>query len=238
MIKIALCDNDERALPVIAGAVTSAFQTQKLEVKVAMFLSGKELLAAMQSAVFQIVFLDIDMPELDGIEVGKKIRQRSETVEIVYVSECEERVFEAFSVYPLGFVRKSNFLNDISDVVRLYIKKHARTQQAEQLKFSTRSKVVVLKRRLIQYIEGSGNYQLVYVNGQKEPVEIKMTMDKLEEALEPVGFIRVHKGYLVNYLYIQKIESGRVVLKGGAELPLGRSKVKEVRSRFLALVDA
>ncbi len=237
MIKIALCDNDERALPVIAGAVTSAFQAQKLEVNVMSFSSGKELLAAMQNAVFHIILLDIDMPELDGIEVGKRIRLRSDTVEIVYVSECEERVFEAFSVFPLGFVRKSNFLNDISDIVRLYIKKHVRAQQAEQLKFTTRSKVIVLKRRQIQYIEGSGNYQFVYINGQKEPVEIKMTMDKLEEALEPVGFIRVHKGYLVNYLYIQKIESNRVTLKNGTELPLGRSKVKEVRSRFLSLVE-
>lgn len=237
MIKIALCDNDERALPVISGAVAAAFQAQKQETTALSYLSGKELLEAMESNVFHMVLLDIDMPEMDGIEVGKKIRIKSDSVEIVYVSECEERVFEAFSVYPLGFVRKSNFLNDITDVVRLYIKKHLRAQQVDQLKFSTRTKVVIVKRKQILYIEGNGNYQLVYLNGQGEPVEIKMTMDKLEELLEPVGFIRVHKGYLVNYLYIQKIQTNQITLKGGAEIPVGRSKVKEVKSRFLSLME-
>lgn len=238
MIKIALCDNDERALPVVEGAVISAFRAQKLDVRTVCYRSGKELLQAMETENYHIVLLDIDMPQMDGIEVGKRIRLQKNTVEIVYVSECEDRVFEAFSVYPLGFVRKSNFLNDITDLVRLYIKKHSRSQQTEQLVFSTRTKTIILKRKMIRYIEGSGNYQLVFVNGEKEPLEIKMTMDKLEEVLDSLGFIRIHKGYLVNYIYIQKIQSGHVILKDGTELPVGRSRVKEVRSRFLSLIDS
>lgn len=237
MIQIAICDNDEKALPIISGAVVSAFQVQNQEVKVNMFHAGKELLKSMESNVYQMVLLDIDMPEMDGIEVGKRVREKSDMVEIVYVSEYENRVFEAFAVYPLGFVRKSNFLNDISDLIKLYIKKHLRMQQADQLKFVTRTNVIVLKRKNIRYIEGNGNYQMLYVYGEKEPIEVKMTINKLEELTEPMGFIRIHKGFLVNYLYISKIESNKVILKGGGELPIGRSKVKEVKSRFLSLID-
>lgn len=107
MLRIALCDNDKSALPVIAGAAESAFKAQGISAEVTGFTSGKELLKAIDTVPFQMVLLDIDMPELDGIEVGKRLRSKNETVEIVYVSECENRVFESFSVFPLGFVRKS-----------------------------------------------------------------------------------------------------------------------------------
>lgn len=184
MLRIALCDNDKSALPVIAGAAESAFKAQGISAEVTGFTSGKELLKAIDTVPFQMVLLDIDMPELDGIEVGKRLRSKNETVEIVYVSECENRVFESFSVFPLGFVRKSNFFNDIADIVRLYIRKYAKKQKADQLKFTTRSSVQVVKRKQIRYIEGCGNYQLVYINGQPDSLEIKMTMDKLEEMTE------------------------------------------------------
>lgn len=238
MLRIALCDNDKSALPVIAGAAESAFKAQGISAEVTGFTSGKELLKAIDTVPFQIVLLDIDMPEMDGIEVGKRLRNKNETVEIVYVSECENRVFESFSVFPLGFVRKSNFLNDIADIVRLYIRKYAKKQKADQLKFTTRNSVQVVKRKQIRYIEGCGNYQLVYINGQPDPLEIKMTMDKLEEMTEPLGFIRIHKGYLVNYLYIQRIQSNQVTMKGDTVLPVGRSKTKEVKSKYLALLDS
>lgn len=95
-----------------------------------------------------------------------------------------------------------------------------------------------MKRKQIRYIEGCGNYQLVYINGQPDSLEIKMTMDKLEEMTEPLGFIRIHKGYLVNYLYIQRIQSNQVTMKGDIVLPVGRSKAKEVKSKYLALLDS
>lgn len=237
MLKIALCDDDKNALPVVAGAVESAFGSQGIQTKVDCFEGGRELLRTMEEVRYQIVLLDIDMPELDGIELGQRIRNKNETVEIVYVSECEDRVFESFSVYPLGFVRKSNFLNDVSGIVRLYIRKYMKNQRAEQLKFTTRNSVQAVKRKQIRYIEGSGNYQMVYLNGQEKPLEVKMTMDKLEEITEPLGFIRIHKGYLVNYLFIQRIQASQVILKGETALPIGRSKVKEVKSKYLSLLD-
>ena len=122
--------------------------------------------------------------------------------------------------------------------MRLYIRKYAKKQKADQLKFTTRSSVQVVKRKQIRYIEGCGNYQLVYINGQPDSLEIKMTMDKLEEMTEPLGFIRIHKGYLVNYLYIQRIQSNQVTMKGDIVLPVGRSKAKEVKSKYLALLDS
>lgn len=121
-IKIALCDDDVKALPVIAGAAESAFTEKGIRTEIQRFTTGKALLQAMEQTRFQIILLDIEMPGMDGIAVGKKIREKGDSTQIVYVSEAESRVFESFLVQPLGFVRKSNFLNDIAAVVELYVK--------------------------------------------------------------------------------------------------------------------
>ena len=104
-IKIALCDDDAKALPVIAGAAESAFQEKGIYTDIQRFTSGKALLQAMEQTRFQIILLDIEMPGMDGIAVGKKVRAQGNDTQIVYVSEADSRVFESFLVQPLGFVR-------------------------------------------------------------------------------------------------------------------------------------
>ncbi|MDE7003415.1 MAG: LytTR family DNA-binding domain-containing protein [Oscillospiraceae bacterium] len=235
-IKIALCDDDAKALPVIAGAAESAFQEKGIYTDIQRFNSGKALLQAMEQTRFHIVLLDIEMPGMDGIAVGKRLRELGDGTHIVYVSEAESRVFESFLVQPLGFVRKSNFLNDIAAVVELYVKTCSQDERGDYLEFQTRSGLLTLKSRQIRYIEGSRNYQLLYLEGQKEPTEVKMTMDKLEEATRTHSFIRIHKGYLVNYRCIQRISASAVTLLDGTQLPIGRSKAAEVKSKYLSIL--
>lgn len=235
-IKIALCDDNPRALPVIAGAAESAFLAQGIQTEMHSFSSGKALLAAMEHTRFHLLLLDIEMPGLDGIEIGKRLRQLNDNTKIVYVSEAESRVFEAFAVQPLGFVRKSNFLNDIAAVVELYIKTVGREEKDDYLEFTTRTGILALKTKQIRFIEGSRNYQLLYMTGKKEPTEIKMTMEKLEDLTEPFGFIRVHKGYLVNYTFIQHVSATDVTLSDGTTIPIGRSKAPEVKVKYLSLI--
>ncbi len=235
-IKIALCDDDRNALPIIAGAADSAFRAKGIRPEIVRFTSGRELLEAMEKTRFQIVLLDIEMPEMDGIAVGRQIRDRSDNTPIIFVSECESRVFESFLIQPLGFVRKSNFLNDIAAVAELYIKTCQQESNSEYLEFTTRSGILTLKSKQVRYIEGSRNYQMLYTTASPEPIEVKMTMEKLEKMTEPQGFIRVHKGYLVNFRYIQRIQSGSLTLQDGTVVPIGRSKMSEVKMKYLSLI--
>ena len=233
-IRIALCDDNKKALPIISGAVESAFREQGIKTTLDIFTNGRELLEAMEKKEYPLVLLDIDMPGMDGIQVGHQIRSKNYSTQIVYVSECEERVFESLMVQPLGFVRKSNFLNDIAAVVQLYMKNYGESLNRQTVELITRNGVVILRYQDIRYIESCRNYQLVNLFGEKEQVEIKMTMEKLESLLEPLGFIRIHKGYLVNYRFIQRINSEQIMLQDGTTLPIGRSKVGEVKSRYLS----
>ena len=235
-MKIALCDDDSRALPVISGAARSAFNAKGIDPEIRVFSSGKDLLAALEETQFQLLLLDIEMPGMDGIELGKRLRAMGDDTKIVYVSEAEFRVFESFQVQPLGFVRKSNFLNDITAVVELYLKSSNMEDSGKYLELSVRSGMVSVKSSTVLYIEGSRNYQLLYVEGKPGPIEVKMTMEKLEQMTEPYGFIRIHKGFLVNYLFIHRVTATEITLTNGTAIPIGRSKAGEVKAKYLALI--
>lgn len=236
-IKIALCDNDPKLLSVIAGATESILHDHGLRADIQRFQSGEALLKAMEQTRFEMLLLDIDMPGLDGIAVGKRIREKKYNTQIVYVSEWEGRVFEALMIQPLGFVRKSNFLTDLSAVIDLYANSAAKELGNEHLELITRDSLLTVDTKHVRYFEGSRNYQLLYLEGNPKPIEIKMTMSKLEEIAASHGFIRIHKGYLVNYRYIQRIFYDKLLLRDGKELPVGRSKANEVKSQFLSLLD-
>ena len=117
----------------------------------------------------------------------------------------------------------------IAAVVELYIKTVGRETVDDHLEFATCTGVLVLKTKHIRYIESSRNYQLLYTADKSEPEEIKMTMEKLERLTEPFGFIRVHKGYLVNYLFIRHVSASEITLSYGTVIPVGRSKAPRSR---------
>lgn len=238
MMRIALCDDDKRAIPIIAGAARSAFEAKGLQTQIDLFYTGEDLLRALKDHAYQLMLLDIDMPGLDGIEVGRRIRARDPDIPLVYVSEHEERVFDSFAVQPLGFVRKSRFLTDIVDVVGLYENLYRKIQSGGGcVEFTTRTSVVSVHVEKIRYIESSRNEQWIYLADGSEPVRVKMTMEKLEEKMRPHGFIRIHKGYLVNYRFIRRIDTHQINLLDGSVLPIGRSKAQEVRERYLSLLS-
>lgn len=237
MTHIALCDDDKNAVSVLAGAVISAFEANGFQIQLDFFTSGKALLSSLAGSSYDLVLLDINMPGLDGIEVGRQVKAIDHTIPVVFVSECEERVFEAFSVQPLCFVRKSNFVDDITGAVELYRKYREMTRSAEHVEFAGKTNLVSLKVAQIRYMESDHNYQMVHVTDQEKPIAVKMTMENMGEKMKPYGFLRIHKGYLVNYRFIRRIGSSQVTLIDGTGLPVGRSKAPVLRNQYLALLS-
>lgn len=235
--KIALCDDDAKLLAVIAGAAESVLMDHGIRAEVHRFQTGAALLDAMERNHFQMVLLDINMPEMDGIAVGRVIRERKVDTQIIYVSEWEGRVFEALLNRPFGFVRKGQFLNDLTNVINLYMGLDTKEINNGHLQLTARDSLLTVEVKRIRYFEGNRNMQLMHLEGQEQPIEIKMTMNKLEEDTAEYGFIRIHKGYLVNYRYIQRIYYDKLVLRDGKELPIGRSKINEVKDQFLTLLE-
>lgn len=236
---IAVCDDDKTTADIVAGAAEKIFAAHKADASVCVFHSAKELMKGMRERAFDLLLLDIEMPGADGVELGKLLRKNDDPVDIVFVSAREDRVFETFEVHPFGFVRKSTFVKDISLVIDAFISKRIAmaSSAAGALVVNTREGMSSIPVDKIIYIEGCRKDQLAHVTTLVKPVTLCSSMEKLEEKLTDAGFIRAHKGFLINYAYISVIGTDDIRLTTGETLPLSRRKKQEVKERYMTLVQ-
>ena len=230
-LKVCVCDDDMRSLATYAAAVKSCFQVFGMEAEVETYHSAANVRARMEKFSYDIIFLDIDMPGEDGIAFSKSLRKISNHVPIIFVTAREDRMFDTFAVQPFGFVRKSKFIEDLNEAVRLFLEANP-DMTAEMIMFSTQSGDFRVNAKQVIYIESRLHSQYIHLNGQPD-VELRLSMNSIESALSDKGFIRIHKGYIVNYRYIKRIENNDVCLITGGSLPLSRDKKKEVKALWL-----
>lgn len=234
LLKIAVCDDEETALTIVKSAVESTFARERVSVELTACASTAELRRWMKVIPFDLLMLDIDMPQMSGIAFGHELRDRGERTDIIYISSQEDKVFDSLKVQPLTFVRKNRFLEDLPEAIRLFLRQRAQQNAPDRMVLEQRDKVLTVDLKSIIYLEGARNCQMIHIAGEQEPVALRRPMQELENELGSKGFIRIHKGFLVNCEYIQLIQDNQVCLTNGISLPLSRRKVQETRQIFLA----
>lgn len=235
-LKVAICDDEVNTIDLIASSVSAAFGRHGVAIESAIFLSAALLRRQLEQERFDLIFLDIQMPKETGIAFGRWLRERGDRTEIVYVSSREDRVFDALVTEPFGFVRKNRFLEDISAVIERYLAKHQRAEGDRQLLvLQQKSGPLRLAVSEILYFEGSRKTQLLH-RSNGEQVTVYSTMEQLTAQLAEYGFLRVHKGFLVNCRYVSAMQSGEVLLTNGERLPLSRRNSQEIKAQYLFII--
>lgn len=230
-LQVCVCDDDGAALMTYAAAVKGSFQGFGVPVDVDTYTATSSLRTRLASISYDVIFLDIDMPREDGIAFAKWLRRQKNNVPVIFVTAREDRMFDTFAVQPFGFVRKSKFVSDLNETVRLFLEATPELS-ADMILFSTKTGGIQVNVKQVVYIESSLHVQHVYLYGQPE-IEISSRMESIESLLRDKGFIRVHKGYIVNYRYIKRIENTEIHLTTGVSIPLARSKKKEAKMLWL-----
>lgn len=237
-LRVAVCDDDRAALGIIASSLKDVFASHGVDAVTSLFSSAVELERVMPTRRFDLLLLDIDMPELDGISFARQLREQRDKVDIMYISNREDKVFDSLRVSPVGFIRKSRFLGDMSEVVGAYLAARRDRHRRSVVVLRDHDAVYPVQVTSIVYVEGSRKRQMVYVEGRPGAIALSRTMAELEAELSGEGFIRVHKGYLVNYRFVQVIDDGDVVLTTGERLPVSRRRCREAKERLLELVQS
>ena len=235
MLKIALLDDDKTALLISKGAIESFFQEKNIAISLDAFSSPLTFLSMAKEENYRLVFLDIDMPELNGLEVGEQVKGINPQPDIIYLSQREDLVFDTLKLHPFGFIRKSKIIQDFASVLELFVNTSLNAN-SENKKITISSKTETLSADIdsIMYIEGNRNYQTFYMkNGTN--FDARILMSDLENKLKEHGFIRMHKGYLVNYLYVRQIGTNEVLLTNNKRLPISNKRKDEIMDAYLAI---
>ncbi|MDO4454204.1 MAG: LytTR family DNA-binding domain-containing protein [Eubacteriales bacterium] len=230
-ISVAICDDEKEILPYLARRIYEVFQKYRISVETREYTSPDLLWRDLQrKKEYTIYFLDVDMPKINGLEFAKMILQVQEKAVIIFVSAKEEYVFDSFLVHPFSFIRKSKFEEDLDRTICDLSGMYQETEEEVCKIYDELGHPHEISLKDTLYLEAKDKY--VNIVTKEGGFFIRNTLSDMEKMLEEHYFIRIHKSFLVNLHAIYAIKYNKVILDGGQELPLSRSKVAEVKKRF------
>ena len=231
---VAVCDDEPVHARRIREAVETEFRSRGYPINVDTYTSPLSLQKRLEQGLcYDVLFLDIDMPDLDGIALCRRVRELKGDTLVVFISNCEAMVFQVFEVAPFRFIRKSRLQEELGKVTRdLLVDLDRRAACYLRLEDEREGTLYSVNVRHLMYVEALRKQCGLHSVG--ETVELTCQFGTLCRFLEPFDFILIHRSYTVNPLYIYRINSDSVTLDNREVLPMSRSRKAAVQEAFFA----
>ena len=231
-MRIAVCDDDETAVSFLRELIES-YPKQKLNADG--YSSGEDLLRT--GNIYDLIFLDIDMKGIDGIETARRIRIHDRKVKIVYVTSYKEYAGKAFSVHAFGYllkpVKQEKIWKQIEDAL-LWQEEEA--PEVKQVEFTAVEGLVRLPVDMIYYFEYQN--RRIYMKAKDTTYEMRGRISDIAGRMEEYGFSVPHKSFVVNLYHVKNIKGYEILMMNGEWIPLSQKQAVQFQEKLsLYLAD-
>lgn len=236
MMQIAICDDERYYREKIKELVQQYLERYGLSYMVSLFSSGDEFLEQSENAVkYDIVFMDINMSETDGIRTAERMRSFHSDTYLVFVTSFINYVLEGYKVDAVRYLMKDTLDTAVEECMDAILQK----MRISQVSFCFTEGERTLYTDNLLYVE-SRKHKVIfyYLESKMHTYEMYEKLDQIEKILESYGFLRIHKSYLVNMKHLKTISNYRASLDTGEELPVPRSKYQAAKEAFVAYKGA
>lgn len=233
MFRIFVCDDNSDALEKYASMITQCAENQKTDIELLRFTSGESLLFYLEEDPNQadIIYLDVIMNSLDGMQTAHKLRELGCHAQIVFLTSYDEYMNEAFDVHAVHYLLKDGLSAEKFEKVFTQAVRLAQKNEHELFLCEFDGCKTSVELRDIVYFEIWKRVITAYcANG--DAVKFYGNMKELEERLSGKGFIRVHRSYLVHLSRLVQFQPHSLLLKTGARIPIGNTYRDSVQAAF------
>lgn len=232
MLSCAIVDDEPLALDLLETYVE---KTPFLQIK-GKYASAVEAMKGLQEQPVDLLFLDIQMPELDGLEFSHMVIPETR---IIFTTAFEQYALDSYRVNALDYLLKPisyrDFLEASNKALQWFELKNAADGTVdsagddEYIYVKSEYKLVQISLKDILYIEGLKDYVKIYVETEARPIMSLMSLKSLEERLPTSRFLRVHRSYIVQKSKIRLIDRGRIVF-GKEYIPISDSYKQDLQT--------
>lgn len=231
MIKIGICDDELKTCENLNQMLLEYAEKKDYRIKVDTWSSGEELCSFLEKKMhIDILFLDIELMETNGIEVGRFIREKQENTEliIIYISSKTSYAMELFRMQPLDFLIKPLTQEMITDVME----RSVRILEKINTMFECKSEgnYYRIPYRNILYFQSMNKH--IRVVWKDDPIMFRGKLKDLAKTV-PHNFLMINQSFLVNINYVTKCSYERLRMQNGDELLISQPYRKAVRGRIV-----
>lgn len=234
MMYVAICDDNEAMLNFLSGKISEIFTENGMAFELQKFHSGEEFLKNHENCPFDVVFMDIVMPDMNGFDVAKQMRRISKDTYLIFITTESSLVYESFDFQPFYFIPKGSpkiLVERLSHVIkRLAV--HLSANKNIILKASYGDEYSIDPMDIIS-AESNTKY-VSYCFTNRPALKIRQKLDEAQKALNPYLFVRIHNRFIVNMKHIKRIDypNLEVTMNDGRTLNISRSYKKELEKLY------
>lgn len=231
MVRIAICDDDKTAVSLHENIVKQSLQECGIGYEITTYTQSSNLIYDIvdDSFFYDLILLDIEMPEVSGMEIAEKIKPCLPNIKIIFVTSHTEYAIDAYELSIFRYVPKSGLekrlplaIVDAAKLIELEV--------GQEYTIETNSRMERIPFRDIFYVQRDGkNASIVSNTGVSK---VRKSLQQVYNELDPQEFIFIDRGYIVNIIQIMKINNGMALLKNGEQLPISRSHLQEVKQQI------
>lgn len=235
MLYAAICDDNKLTLDFLDRKLCEIFEETEMQCEVSTFLSCRDFLVSHTQHPFDIVFLDIVMPDIDGFEAAKQIRAFSRDTYIIFITTESSMVYDSFDFQPFYFIPKNKLkvtANKLRDVVNK-LSLHISTNKKIVIEGAYESKKVVSPSEILYIKSNLNNVEYYFLDGTDHKARGKLSTVML--GLNANIFVRTHNRYIVNMAHIDVVDYPNMELRliNGEAVAISRGYKKEFDDLYL-----
>lgn len=229
MLKIAVCDDEKIFSDMICGLINKTVKDISA-CEISVFNSGEALLSAYTETDFDIIFLDIEMSGITGMETAKEIRKNNNHTIIVFFTSHQEFAIEGYEVNAFRFLVKNQpefiYEKQFRSIMDEYSLKH------KTFEVPTKNKTIFFPLNDIVYFEVID--KKIIIHSKDSEIEYCGKLSDAEKELQNDNFTKAHKSFLINISWIDTINKFDVSMKNNDTVPLSRKYKKDVVENYIS----
>lgn len=230
MFNIAVCEDNEVERRILLGIISHIVRAKGLQTTMDAYADGEDLVRAFPKKRYQLVFMDIVMDRLNGIETTKLLHELDAKSEIVFCTANREFAIEAHEVHAMGYLLKPYDAFRISAIIDYFLQKYPEYHNRTiMLKVQRRNKQLFHKD--IICVE-SDNKILYFHMISQEKLKVYGKLDEMEQRLNDDTFLRCHKSFLINMRHIVGCNGTEFITLSNEHIPIRKNGRKELVECF------
>lgn len=224
-MQIAICDDEKEFRNELKNLLLEYKKEKRIQIDIYEFDNGKSLIDS--NKIFDIIFIDFQMPGINGLETAKNLRLKNCICSIIFITSFPQFVFDSFEVQPFRFFIKPLDANKLKSAMDSYLKQQ---KLLNPIIIIENGEQKTINSENILYLEGDGKYCLIRTTDNI--FKSSKTISKVQELLPKHCFYRIHKSYVVNMYCISSIIGNEVVLINGEKARIGRNHITEFKTVY------